>query len=143
LVEFFFSLDDVIVLRVDDQVVVLGEDGNQRLLLEFLVPGHLLEEVEEFVFVDGVSFGEAADIDDGVQSELMLFEFAEDLFPYVGSVGDLVQAGDVQDTEAHIFPTYLEGSSVVEVHLGGDLLQAVRHFYFRVAGQQFCSRTFA
>lgn len=95
LVELSFGLRDVFLLGVYHQIIILCEQGNQRILLELNAPGQLLEESEEFVGIDSISFGETADVNDGMQRDIIFFEFSQDFLSYVDSAAALVKARNV------------------------------------------------
>lgn len=136
LLELALGRRHVLLLRVDHQVVVLREQRDQCGALQLAAPGQLLEEAEEFVLVDGVAFGEAVDVDDGMQGDVIGLELLEDLLADDCAVVELVEAGDVEDAEADLLSGHLEGGALVVVHLSGDLLETIGHLDGRVAGEE-------
>lgn len=61
-----FGLRNVLLLRVDHQIIILREQRNQRILLDFDAPGQLLEKSKQLILVNGVPLSEAADVNDRV-----------------------------------------------------------------------------
>lgn len=72
--EFVFGSIDVFIGRIEDEIVVLGEDGEEGGSLGFCGPGQLVDEAEEFGLVDGVPLGEAGDVEDAVETDFEAFE---------------------------------------------------------------------
>lgn len=73
----------------------------------------------------------------------MLFELAEDFLADVDSAARFVEARNVQHSEPDFLVGDFEGSTFIEVDLGGDFLDAVGYFDGGVAGQEFGSGAFA
>lgn len=86
LFKFLFCLNDVILVCVDDQIVIFGEQGNQGLFFELVIPGQLFKKVEEFTLVDCVSLSEAANVYNGIEGKFMFFQFVEYFLPHIRSV---------------------------------------------------------
>lgn len=93
--ELSFGLSDVLLLDVNHQIIILCEQRNQRILLEFNAPRELLEESEEFVGIDGVSFSETADVNDGMQGNIIFFELAQDFLSDVDSAAGFIETRNV------------------------------------------------
>jgi hypothetical protein len=51
LLQLGLDAGDVMIITVDDQVIVFGEDGDQAVVLVGGWPGQLFDELEQFVLV--------------------------------------------------------------------------------------------
>lgn len=66
LLKLSFGRDHVLLLGVNYKVVVFSKNRYEGIFLLLHAPGQLLEKGKQFVLVNGVSFCETTDIDDGM-----------------------------------------------------------------------------
>ena len=67
--EFIFCSIDVLIWRVDDEVIVFGEDGYDDRFLEFRSPGELFDKVKKFGLIDSISLSETGDINNSMKTD--------------------------------------------------------------------------
>lgn len=113
------------------------------MLLELIVPRQLFKKAEKFVLIYGVSLRHTTNVYDGVKSQIVFLEFVQYILPYMSSVGDLIESGDIKDSEPDKLACYFKSCAIIKIDISGDFLQAVSYFDFWVAGEKFCSGTFA
>lgn len=89
----------VLILRVEHQVVVLGEDGDHVVLDIPHRPGQLIQEPEDLLVVHCVSRHAIHSVYYAMDLELSFLELGEDCLPDGFTVGELVETGDVEDAE--------------------------------------------
>ena len=70
--ELLFSLQDVIFMSVDEQVIILGKDRDQCLFFYLCIPWQLLKEAKQFVFVNDVPLSQTAHVYDRIQRYFIL-----------------------------------------------------------------------
>jgi hypothetical protein len=141
--KLFLRRIHIILLRVDDQVIVLCEQRYQSSLFLLCAPRQLLEKKEKLILVYSVPFGQTAHIYDGVESYSITLKLLQNLLTDVGTVINLIESGDVQHSKADLFPRCLKSSALVVVDVSGDLLEAVGDFNGGVAGEEFGGCTLA
>lgn len=97
--ELLQSLLGVLVFRIEYEIVVLGQQGDEALLGVLQRPGQLIEKVEYLLVVESVP-GHTVD---GIQYRVEIDTALLHLFDYQlankFAVVQLVQAGDVQHAE--------------------------------------------
>lgn len=137
--ELLFSVINVLLRRVKDEIVVLSEDRDQAGFLGVSRPRQLFYEAEQFLLIDCVSFSETGDIDNTVECDAESLQLLQYHFAEGEPIVDLVQSRDVQDSETYVLLTDHMRNSSVKTDFLGDLVYAVGYGNGRVTRQQFRS----
>jgi len=136
LLELLLGGDHVLLLRVNHQVIVLSEEGNEDHLLLLHAPGQLLQKTKELVLVNSVPLCQTAHVYYRVQGNIIRLQLLQDLLPNQRTIADLIESRDIQDSKAHLLARHFEGSAIIVVDFSGHFLETVGHFDGRIAGEE-------
>lgn len=75
--ELYLSPVDVFLRRIDYEVIVLGEDGDEGGFLKLTTPGQLIDKAEQFCLVDRISFCQTGNVNDARKSNAQFLQLLE------------------------------------------------------------------